>query len=215
MFLSAHFPGKLRQFLRDMNRLRTYLLAGMTVGILELVIKVIKLNLAEFHVFSITIQEFRHAVNITRGRESQVLNSAVFLLLSSSSVISTPKTSDSTTGAIQDIREDDTQTIMMMKRRIGRKGANAIAKRHPHPILLAPFSSSFSRFLFPPIRLRRNRMIFRFKGIPPSKAKEKSQSVDLLLIPDLFLFSSEPPVLKRRLVDYDEDIFFRNRQDSV
>jgi hypothetical protein len=77
-------------------------------------------------------------------------------------VISTPKTSDSTTGAIQDISEDDTQTIMMMKRRIGRNGANAIAKRQPHPSLLEWVSSSVSWFFFPPIRLRRNRMIRRF-----------------------------------------------------
>ena len=69
---------------------------------------------------------------------------------------------------MQDISEDDTQTIMMIKRRIGRNGANAIAKRQPHPSLLERASSSVSWFFFPPIRLRRNRMIFRFKGTPPS-----------------------------------------------
>ena len=47
------------------------------------------------------------------------------------------------------------------------KGAKAIAKRHPHPVLLAPFPSLFSWFFLPPIKLRRKRMILRFMR-PPS-----------------------------------------------
>ena len=88
-------------------------------------------------------------------------------IFSSSAVTSTPKTSDNTTGVAQDINEDEIQTIRMMKIRIGRNGANAMASRQPQPALFACISSSVGWFFFPPMRLRRNRIMRRFNRSPP------------------------------------------------